>query len=97
MARILRCARIGMFGVTLALAFAVICQSASAQQFITVSYPGATATYSEGINNRGEIVGTYSDAVANATVPEPGTLVLIASGLAGVILLRRRPIDGVTQ
>jgi len=39
----------------------------------------------------------YSVNVANAAVPEPGAIGLIALGLAGVILLRRRPSDGVVH
>jgi hypothetical protein len=39
----------------------------------------------------------YSVNVANAAVPEPGTIGLIALGLAGVILLRRRPINVVVH
>ena len=39
----------------------------------------------------------YSVNVASATVPEPGTIGLIALGLVGVILLRRRPINGVAH
>jgi hypothetical protein len=29
---------------------------------LTVSYPGATSTYPNGNNNRGEIVGNYADS-----------------------------------
>ena len=62
MPRILSCARVVIFGVALAFAFGVISRSASAQRFITVSYPGATGTYTGGINNHGEIVGSYTDS-----------------------------------
>jgi hypothetical protein len=37
----------------------------------------------------------YSVTVKNTVAPEPGTIGLIALGLAGVILLRRRPLNGV--
>jgi PEP-CTERM motif len=39
----------------------------------------------------------FSVVVANAAVPEPGMIGLIALGLASVILLRRRPINGVVR
>ena len=39
----------------------------------------------------------YSVHVEGATVPEPGTIGLIALGLAGVMLLRRRPFDWVVR
>jgi YVTN family beta-propeller protein/probable HAF family extracellular repeat protein len=35
--------------------------SASAQQFVTVNVPGATATVVQGINNSGQMVGVYVD------------------------------------
>ncbi len=59
---ILSCARIVISGIALALAFAVISQSALAQQFVTVSYPGSPSTYPGTINNHGEIVGNYADS-----------------------------------
>ena len=39
----------------------------------------------------------YSVDVQNTAVPEPGTIGLIALGLAGVILLRRRPFHSVAH
>ena len=39
----------------------------------------------------------YSVDVQNKAVPEPGTIGLIALGLAGVILLRRRPFHSVAH
>ncbi len=36
--------------------------SASAQQFVTVDYPGATATVVFGINNTGQMVGAFTDS-----------------------------------
>ena len=39
----------------------------------------------------------YSVHVEGTTVPEPGTIGLIALGLAGVMLLRRRPFNGVDR
>src|SRR5271156_3290256 len=62
MPRNLGSARTLIFGLALALAFGLISQSTPAQQFITVSYPGATGTYPNGINNHGEIVGNYADS-----------------------------------
>jgi hypothetical protein len=38
----------------------------------------------------GDDVGTGIDNVAFTTVPEPGTLLLLGSGLAGMALRRRR-------
>jgi len=39
----------------------------------------------------------YSVHVEGTTVPEPGTIGLIALGLAGVMLLRRRPFNWVVR
>lgn len=39
----------------------------------------------------------FSVNVQNNAVPEPGTIGLIALGLAGVILRRRRPFNGVAH
>jgi hypothetical protein len=39
----------------------------------------------------------YSVTVKNTVTPEPGTIGLIALGLAGVILRRRRPFNGVAH
>lgn len=39
----------------------------------------------------------YSVDVQNKAVPEPGTIGLIALGLAGVILRRRRPFNGAAH
>jgi YVTN family beta-propeller protein/probable HAF family extracellular repeat protein len=91
MARNLK-ARILILGLTLALSFGLISLSASAQQFITVSYPGSTNTYPSVINNRGEIVGYYSDSggvyhgftLLNgqyATLNVPGAADSFASGI----------------
>ena len=66
MARKLDAARVLIVGLMLAAALALISLPVSAQQFITVSYPGATTgTYPNAINNRGEIIGSYADASGN--------------------------------
>ena len=66
MIRKLNAARILVSGLMLVLTFGLISQRASAQQFITVSYPGATTgTYPNAINNRGEIIGSYADGSGN--------------------------------
>jgi hypothetical protein len=60
--------------------------------------PGATATYVQGINDTGEIVGVYFDAqgihgflATPATVPEPAPLTLFVGGVLGVLAARHRP------
>jgi probable HAF family extracellular repeat protein len=50
-----------------------------------ISVPGSLVTYAYGINDAGEIVGLFNPAV----IPEPASLLLIASGLAGLVSLRR--------
>ncbi len=47
MARNLNAARILTAGLMTALAFGLVSLTASAQQFINISYPGATDTYPE--------------------------------------------------
>jgi probable HAF family extracellular repeat protein len=51
--------------------------------FQTIDVPGAISTTPAGINDVGEIVGTF------APVPEPASFVLTASGLAGIVALKR--------
>lgn len=63
--------------------------------FTTLDPFGSTAVTANGINDAGHIVGFYADAALNTMgfvtgVPEPATLVLFASGLAGLACVRRR-------
>jgi YVTN family beta-propeller protein/probable HAF family extracellular repeat protein len=62
MARSRNAARILITVFVLAIVFGLMPLTLSAQQFITVSYPGSTYTYPTVINNRGEIVGYYFDS-----------------------------------
>jgi probable HAF family extracellular repeat protein len=67
-------------------------------QFTTINVPfaGATGTDITAINDQGDLVGWYIDANGNLhgfeafSVPEPTTVILMATGLMGMVLLSRR-------
>jgi hypothetical protein len=65
-------------------------------QFTSFDPTGSTGTTINGINDLLQIVGFYVDAATGntigfvTTVPEPATLMVFLSGLAGLALIRRR-------
>ncbi len=55
---------------------------------------GIDYTMGMGINNKGQVVGTQGNYVIVWTpVPEPSSLLMLISGTAGVLLLRRRRLS----
>jgi probable HAF family extracellular repeat protein len=62
--------------------------------FTTINAPGAFATNAFGINDLGQIVGQYATTVAvqgflASPIPEPATMLLLASGLGLLNALKR--------
>jgi probable HAF family extracellular repeat protein len=71
--------------------------------FTQIDVPGATITLARGINDAGQIVGSFSDSTGThgflatptaAPVPEPSTLTLLSIGIGFTVLcvMRRRPV-----
>src|SRR3989338_2989153 len=73
--------------------------------YSSLNVPGATGTYAFSINDTGSVAGWYYDSTGGAhgfiataqpgdptynTVPEPSTMLLMGTGLAGLVTFRKR-------
>jgi probable HAF family extracellular repeat protein len=64
--------------------------------FTTIQFPGATDTFVWGVNDIGQVLGTYWDddnsehGFVASPVPELSTMLLLGSGLVGLIGFRRK-------
>jgi probable HAF family extracellular repeat protein len=73
--------------------------------FITVDVPGARSTTVTGINNHGLFVGSFIDANGHtrgyvdppSEVPEPASWFLLASGISGFVLFKKRFNDSANM
>jgi len=79
-------------------------KEACAYSFTYLDVPGATGTVAYGINGTGSVAGYYWDGtgvygfIATTqpgdptynTVPEPSTMLLMGTGLAGLVTFRKR-------
>jgi hypothetical protein len=77
-------------------------RSADGSSYTTIDYPKGTLTGNLGINDSGDIVGSYFSSLTggqqhgfiatptNSTVPEPASFLLCLAGIAGIACFRRR-------
>jgi len=77
-------------------------RSADGSMYTTIDYPSGFVTNARGINDNGEIVGSYITSLTagqmlgfiatpeSSTVPEPASFALFVAGLAGIACFHRR-------